>query len=501
MKKIIFRITALVMCMLMFSSVVVPVKAATDETYTYFYDVWDEVQNTPDAYTVSKSITSSDLGLDKDLRNPLGLTCHGNYVYICDTGNNRIVCLEKVSKENLTVVGIYDHFNGDVENNTFNGPTDFQVSEDGNLFIADKGNSRILKLDPDWNYIMEFTKPVDNTLDPQTSFTPHKIAIDSAERVYCVASGINKGFIKYENDGVFSGFVGATPVQYNLWQYIKKRFATQEQIERMAAFVPTEYDDLYMDKDGFIYAVIGSAEEADLKDGSADEIRKINMNGSDILVRNGFQSPYGDLYMGSGGGYQGPSYFTDITCFDNEVYIALDRNRGRLFAYNNQGEIMFAFGGNGNMDGYFWRPVALDHIGYDLFVLDSIECSITMFIPTEFGTSIYAAMDLFDAGEYEASEAAWRKVMELDGNYDRAYIGIGRALLRQKQYKEAMEYFELKLDDDNYSKAFKQYRKIWVEENIGIIITVLLVVILVPLGIGRYRKVKRDMELSEYFQK
>ena len=53
--------------------------------------------------------------------------------------------------------------------------------------------------------------------------------------------------------------------------------------------------------------------------------------------------------------------------------------------------------------------------------------------------------------------------MALDGNYDLAYIGIGRSLLRQKQYKEAMDYFELKYDEDNYSRAYKQYRKEWVE--------------------------------------
>ena len=41
------------------------------------------------------------------------------------------------------------------------------------------------------------------------------------------ASGINKGLIKYENDGVFSGFVGAMPVSYNWTDYIWKKLATQ----------------------------------------------------------------------------------------------------------------------------------------------------------------------------------------------------------------------------------------------------------------------------------
>lgn len=31
----------------------------------------------------------------------------------------------------------------------------------------------------------------------------------------------------------------------------------------------------------------------------------------------------------------------------------------------------------------------------------------------------------------------------MNGNYDRAYIGIGRSLLRQEEYEEALDYFRL----------------------------------------------------------
>ena len=62
-----------------------------------------------------------------------------------------------------------------------------------------------------------------------------------------------------------------------------------------------------------------------------DVVRKLNLMGNDILVRNGEYYIIGDLYMGNGGGYQGASYFTDVTCFDNDIYVCLDRNRGRLF--------------------------------------------------------------------------------------------------------------------------------------------------------------------------
>ena len=476
-----------------------PAAAAGGEpSYTYNYDYWGDVQDCPDLYSVSKVFSSADLGLETRMRSPEGLTVHGDYIYICDTGNNRIIELIKHSAENLEVTRIIDSFKGDVDNTTFNAPSDLAISEDGFWYIADRGNGRILKLDSEFNYQMQFNKPVDNTLDPSVAFQPAKIVIDTAGRVYCVATGINKGLIKYENDGTFSGFVGATPVTFDWTDYIWKRFATQEQRAQMQSFVPTEYSNLYMDYEGFIYACIGTADADAIRGSQMDVIRKLNLIGNDILVRNGEWDIVGDLYLGSGGGYSGPSWFADVTVMDNDIYVCLDRNRGRLFGYDDQGRMVFAFGGNGNMDGYFRRPVALEHIGHELYVLDILDGSVTAFVPTEFGSLIYRAIEEFDAGDYLASSESWERVMQLDGNYDLAYIGIGRSLLRQERYKEAMDYFELKYDDENYSKADKQYRKIWVEEHIVPIVIAVLALFLIPLAVGKIRSVRHEVETADF---
>ena len=472
-----------------------PAGVLADGSYTYNYDYWGDVQYSPDLYSVCKVFTSSELGLETRMKTPQGIFALGDRIYICDSGNNRILELKIHSPEELEVVRIIDSFKGDAAVTTFSNPTDFVVSEDGNYFIADQGNGRILKLDADLNYLMQFDKPIDNTLDPAIGFQPSKIAVDTAERVYCVATGINKGLIKYENDGVFSGFVGATPVSFDWTDYVWKRLATQEQRAQMVSFVPTEYTNLYMDHEGFIYGTIGATSEDD-----EEVVRKLNLLGSDILVRNGNWGVYGDLYTGSGGGFSGPSYFTDVTVLDNDIYYCLDRNRGRIFGYDDQGRMVCAFGGNGNMDGYFRRPVGIEHIGRNLFVLDTQDCALTVFVPTEFGELIYSAVEQFDEGDYAGSYASWQRVMALNGNYDLAYIGIGRALLRQEQYKEAMDYFELKYDGKNWSKAYKQYRKQWVQENIFYIVAGILALFLIPLTIGRIRAVRREIDRADIFQ-
>lgn len=500
MKKRMKRIGALIAaaCMVMGSSMMA---TAAEEPYTYCYDYWGDVQASPDAYDCAGVVNAEALGLDVPFNNPSGMAIDGDNVFIVDTGNNRIVQAERVSRGEFRLVRVIDQLRGDTEIRTFNAPSDMAVSEDGNYFVADTENFRIVKFNQKLEVLQEFYKPDDSTLDAALDFRPNKIGVDTAERVYCTASGINKGLVKYENDGVFSGFVGANEVVFDWTDYIQKRFATQAQKEKLMSFVPTEYDNMYIDHDGFIYVVTSKVEESDLKSENADAVRRLNLMGSDILIRNGEYPVYGDLYMGSGGGYEGPSRFQDVTAFDNDVYVCLDRNRSRLFAYDHQGRLLFAFGGIGSMDGYFRKPVAVDHIGYDIIVLDNIDKSFTILAPTEYGALVYKAIDEFDAGNYEISGQCWEEVMKTNGNYDLAYIGIGRSLLRQEKYKEAMDYFELKYDDDNYSKAFKQYRKQWVEQNIGIIFTIVFLALAIPLGIGRVRAIKHEIDIADIFRR
>ena len=149
------------------------------------------------------------------------------------------------------------------------------------------------------------------------------------------------------------------------------------------------------------------------------------------------------------------------------------------------------------MDGTFSRPSALDHMGYDLFVLDEMKNNITVFTPTEYGQMIYDATDSYLKGDYDLSDKLWRDVMKLNANYSLAFRGIGRSLLRQEKYKEAMDYFERAHAREEYGRAFKQYRKFWVEKNIWWIIALLVLIIIVPLILGRIKRTKWEVVMHE----
>jgi tetratricopeptide (TPR) repeat protein len=178
---------------------------------------------------------------------------------------------------------------------------------------------------------------------------------------------------------------------------------------------------------------------------------------------------------------------------DNESYACLDRTRGRIFMYDFQGNLLYAFGGIGNREGRFLQPVALDKMGYSLYALDSRAGALTCFELTGYGARINAALGEYHSGRYESSAAIWEEVLKMNGNYDLAYIGIGRAALRQGEYLKAMKYYKLKHYREGYGKAFQLYRKQWMEENLLKILVILAAVLIIPVLIRFTINIRREV--------
>ena len=474
--------------------------AATDgfrSVYTYTYDFWNEVQESPDAYRVDQVLYSSALGLTKPMRNPQSLFVQGQELYVVDTGNNRIIQIHR-DGSTFTAVREITEVKG-AEPADFAAPSDVFVAENGDMYIADTNHNRVIHTDADMNVIQLFVKPDDSTFDQSLNFLPNKIVADTSGRLYVLATNVNKGLVKYEADGTFTGYIGANPVKYTLWDYVwKEFFTTKEQRAQQASFVPTEYCNVYMDHEGFIYCTNIVFSEYDLLSDTAKPIRRINSIGSDILIKNGWEPPIGDLQWVEQSQDYGPSKFRDITVFDNDIYVAFDRTHGRVFGYDPQGSLLWAFGTKGNNEGAFLGAISIEHMGNDLFCLDENENSITVFTPTAYGQLIYQASDEYLRGDYDASADTWRKVLELNANYPLAFVGIGRALMRQEDFGGAMKYFEMAHDRENYGRAYRYYRKIMVEDSIGWIVAVIAALLIVPLIVRKIRSMKEEVEASEF---
>lgn len=340
--------------------------------------------------------------------------------------------------------------------------------------------------------------PSNTVFDQSLSFLPNKVVADVSGRVFLLATNVNKGLAKFESDASFTGFVGANKVSYNIAEYIwKNYFMTKEQREQQASFVPTEYHNIYIDEDSFIYATNTIFDEYDLIWDVAQPIRRLNGIGNDILIKNDRYPPIGDIYWVEGSVTLGPSKLFDITVMENDVYVALDHTRGRLFGYDSQGVMLWAFGTTGSSEGTFRSAVSIEHMGRDLMVLDEQSGTITVFTPTEYGNLIYDANNAYLMGDYDGSAVLWEEVLKHNANYNLAFIGIGRALMRQENYKEAMEYFEMAYDRENYGRAFRFYRAEWVEENILWLVLGLAAVLLIPIIRSSMRKMRMEVEMHE----
>lgn len=477
--------------LLLLITVIGPVSRASAETtnsnfYTYSYDYFGDEMHSPNAYSAESVLFGSALGEEVgNFFNPSSLYVREDLLYIVDTGNNRIVVVDG----NLTLNRIIDKVMLDGQESMLLHPQDVFVAANGDLYICDTDNFRVLHTDKDLNVIKVISKPEDETILEDSNFIPRKSVVDTAGRIYVLAANVNKGLMEFDAQGNFVTYMGANPVKVSFMEVLRKRLMTKEQRERMVQFVPTEYSNISIDTENFILATTNTFTTNELKTlEGVKPIRKLNSLGGDILVNNGYFLPVGDVMWGTGGDISGPSRLEDITPMENDTYFTIDRNRGRIFGYDFQGNMLFAFGGTGNRKGYFLYPVSIEHMGTDLFVLDNRAATLTKFSLTEYGKLINTALALYKEGKYDESAEYWREVSKLNSNYDLANIGIGRSLLRQGEYAEAMKYFESKRDTDNYSKAFAEYRKEWVEDNIGKLIAGFAVLIMLPSVIRIIKK-------------
>ena len=83
--------------------------------------------------------------------------------------------------------------------------------------------------------------------------------------------------------------------------------------------------------------------------------------GLDTLIRAGKLKIVGDVkYAADMDPYTGPSTLVDIVIRENGIYSVLDSKRGRVFTYDNYGNLLYVFGGPGGHQGMFNRPSAID---------------------------------------------------------------------------------------------------------------------------------------------
>lgn len=437
---------------------------------TYSFNYWGEEVLQPQVYLYEGMLTEQEFGTG--LNFPEDMCIHGGCLYVADTGNNRVLKMEPEGKVLQEIVW------GSGPEDPLSGPRGLYVTEEGSLYVADSGNGRIVEYDGEGRFLRSIGRPVTNLLNDSQEYRPMKVAVDHAGRIYVIAYGINMGLVEFDKNGEFQGFMGAVNVSVDYFTWLwKNYFSTDEQKVRMAAIVPTEYSNLFVDGEDFIYTTINNLSPEDHING-ADAVRRLNPTGTDVLRRLGGYPITGDL-----AGRQWSS-FCDIAATDYGCYYILDDAGGKVFAYDYDENSLFVFGRKGTKKGNVQKPAAIAvSTGEEkVYVLDSILGGILEFQITDYGRLLMDALRLNDAGDAEGALARWQEVLEYNANHEMAYIGLGKACLAGGDYREAMEYFELGNSRKYYDKAFYYRRKELMEAGFGTGILVLFLLAAVVVG-------------------
>lgn len=436
---------------------------------SYTYDFWGRAVASPHAYLPARIVRGEDLGVGP-LANPRDLyVSPAGHIYIADTGNHRVIVVDGEWR----VLRVIDAFENGGVHDRFSSPSGLFVTAGEELYVADTGNARLVHFDSEGRLVRTIGPPeseLEGILPENFSYRPLRVGVDPHGRIYVISQDLYEGLITFSEDGVFRGFVGAPRVTPSLADYIWSRLATREQRQQMQLFLPTEYSNLDLDSEGFIFATVIDRDENSADGLRPDRLKRLNFKGEDLLRRIGFYPPVGDVQFPnrwSTATRRSSSILIDVSVGVLGTYSVLDNNRGRVFTYDNNGNLLFVFGYRGQDRGQASNPVALDRIGLNMLVLDAGQRAVILFEPTEYALLILAALDSYQRGRYDETEALWRQVLERNANFDLAYTGIGRALLRRGEYAEAMRYFRLGNNRRDYSEAFSLYRRGVVYENVG----------------------------------
>ena len=483
MKRIVKVLVLSMVLVLLFGTVTASAFSSYD-TYTYSID--GEPLQSPSAYSPDITLDSYDINIIQEKYGSVPLAGASDIVsdkdgnlFIADSGNNRIVVLNKYYSAIATITTYVDDYGRE---QTFKDPqgvyvTNPDISVDNRklIYVCDTGNARIVVFDEDYNYVKTLEKPESALLNAE-AFKPSAIAVDKYGRIFVVSLSCFEGIIVMSDEGDFTGFIGAQKVTYSVLQMIWRRFQTREQRASQIKNLSVSYNNITVDDYGFVYVTNNKIDEnkqfAAIKSKAADfsPVKKLNSAGDEIMKRNGFFDPGGEVAVSTFTNAIGVSSIIDVAIGEEEVWSILDQKRSRIFTYDQNGNLLYAFGDKGDQLGNGENFVSITYQRvrneageetYYFVALDNTASGykITVYSPTEYCDTIIAAIRNQNDHKYSESIMYWQDVLTRNNNFDLAYIGIGKALYNQGKYDEAMEMLASAYETEQYSKAFAEIRK------------------------------------------
>lgn len=463
---------------------------------SYTYSIDGIAQASPDAYRTQIVVDSNYMGLKTALKQPTDIeTDDDGNIYIADPQNNRIVVLDEYYKFKFEISTFENDLGGGADSLLL--PEGLFVweglvtAEDGSfhpqkyIYVADTAKNRIVVFDGEGKYVRIISQPSSDIFDDDGGFSPIALAVDSTGRLFVVTKEGVQGIVVMSADGEFEQYVGAQKASASAWQLFWRRFQTAEQRAASENIVSKAYNNITIDDKDFIYITQNSAEDADLtasvKSKSSDyaPVRRLNTAGTDILKRNGFFSPAGEVDVSMRNfddpELSRPSSIVDVALGPEGIWSLVDARRGKVFTYDDNGELLFVFGDKGDQYGNINTARGIVYQDEKILVLDEQKASFAVYQMTDYGNLLLTAIKHNNDRLYDLAEEDWTQILQKNNNFDAAYIGLAKSFYRMGQWDKAMEYYQIAYNTADYSTAFAQWRKDWLSRFIWVIPLVAIV--------------------------
>ena len=444
MKK---RITLLLLTTVLLVIGLCPAAYAKMPYRTFTLGVNKELVETQTAYEPVRTMTRFG---EETLKNPQDLRMgpDGN-LYIADTGNKRILV---VSREGELIREITDKKN-------FKTPSGVNVDAEGNIYVADESARAVLVYSPEGELIRTWEKPTHPLFGETAPYKPRKVVIDKRGNLYICSKGNTNGIVQISpaGEGEFLGYYGANQSSVTVLTAIRKAIFSDEQLSSMAGIVPISVENVCIDEKGMVYAVSQTNDERSL--------RRLNVAGRNTLI---------------------PDYFTELTtavAVTDQGSVFTANANGRIVEYTSEGDMLFVFGAFDSGDqriGTFKSVsgMVVDE-NYRLYVLDAVLNSVQVLEPTEFTSLVHQAFTLFQDGKYAQSKEPWSQVQRMNSLFTYANTGMGEALYREGEFSDALENFRNSGNRQGYSDAYWELRSNWLHTNVGTILIALVALVVI----------------------
>ena len=463
-------------CIGMLCGAVTPAAAAENTSDSYTYDAEGNSQGTPAPYQNKAVIWGADAFGGVALKNPRDFFVDDDHnIYIIDGGNNRIVMLDKDYRFVKAITLTFHQQEVDISE-----ATGIFVNRK-HLYIADKKQAAVFVTDHQGNVEFTIDAPPADKVEQGFVYAPARVVVGTDDVIYIISANTYNGALQYDADGTFLGFFGSDTVLPTLTvrlNQIWRKILSDEAAAGLQRSVPISFAQFDIDSKNFLYTISSGTKT------ETGQVRRVNPSSVNVLLdENGEVATYGDLesWFNSQTNLDVVTNFIDVTIDDLGFFTLLDATRSRLFQYDSNTNLLYAFGVKGTQQGTFNNPVAVENQGDCILVLDAGLGGIHVLQPTVFGQGVRTAITLYNDGRYEDAAEYWERILSQDAYYALANIGMGKVHERTGNYEMAMQYYRAGSDRDGYSSAFLARREAFTRENfllilIGVILLLSLVV-------------------------